>query len=92
MADTNDDMIIVRDGEGRFYAFTPEQWAEARVPEDVQAALAELFDGDDTRGLADLQMMQLQMVMDRRSKAIEMLSNSLGAMHQTGQAIIHNLK
>ncbi len=51
MAEHIDDLIIVRDGEGRFYAFTPEQWAEARVPEDVQAALDEMFEGDDTRGL-----------------------------------------
>lgn len=51
MADNKEEMIIVRDGDGRFYAFTPEQWTEARVPEDVQAALAEMFDGDDTQGL-----------------------------------------
>ncbi len=97
MADNTDDLIIVRDGEGRFYAFTPEQWAEARVPEDVQAALTELFDGDDTRGLidpelAEMQSLRLQMVMDRRGKSIEMLTNLMKGLSNQQNAILGNLK
>lgn len=53
------------------------------VPKDELDSLSEL---------SELEQLRLQMIMDRRSKMIEMLSNLLKKMSETQDAVIQNLK
>ena len=49
-------------------------------------------DLDSMSEMGEMESLRLQMLMDRRSKAISTLSNLLKKMHDTQQSIIQNLK
>jgi antitoxin ParD1/3/4 len=47
---------------------------------------------DSLSDLTEIEAMRLQMLMDRRSKAMEMLSNMMKKMSETQAAIVQNMK
>ena len=69
----------------------------AAQPIDSRAALAayvaRVSDGKDSRSeMSEMDQMQLQMVMDRRQKALEMLRHLMKKLSDTQNIIISNLK
>ena len=78
----------------------PESIKLVRSPRAKQVSKADLdamavklkSDLDSMSEMGEMESLRLQMLMDRRSKAISTISNLLKKIHDTQQSIIQNLK